>query len=186
MRRGGYHPISVKVRSSAPIGGQMRIFTDDGREVDRADHRSALERKADELLSQGRVGLARQVRKQVAAKARRKAHLAAIAAAPMPKRAACARLDEQGVDVIGAPGYPTKIGIAIDPDSRLRTIQTGCPERLKLYLFHRCPPGLARVVEQECHLRLADCRKSGEWFAVEWRDAVQMVETVAQRHTVSP
>lgn len=160
----------------------MRIFTEDGREVPQADQRDALARRADELLSQGRLGLSRHVNKKLAKRKARLAYLERVAAAPLPPKRAPALPGDQGVYVIGATGYPMKIGIAADVRKRLATIQTGCPEKLRVYLFLDVPSGSARLIEQECHQRLAAHRKNGEWFAVDWRDAVQMVRTVAQRH----
>lgn len=87
---------------------------------------------------------------------------------------------DQGVYVIGAPGHAVKIGIAADAYSRLKSIQTGCPERLRVYHFVEVDD--ARSVERECHRRLSDKRKSGEWFDLDWRDAVRVVrEVVASR-----
>ena len=95
--------------------------------------------------------------------------------------AAVARAEaRQGVYVIGAPGHPVKIGIAKCANSRLQTLQTGCPEKLKVYLFLDVPAGMALAAEKACHDRLADQRLSGEWFSVDWRDACAAVREVVE------
>ena len=55
---------------------------------------------------------------------------------------------------------PIKIGTAVDPIVRLRTLQTGTPEPLTLLAV---VPG-GRTREAEVHRALAHHRRSGEWF----------------------
>lgn len=84
----------------------------------------------------------------------------------------------QGVYVIGAESHPVKIGIATDVHARLKGIQTGCPEHLRIYHFAEVEPGAAREIEKRCHHRLAPHRKSGEWFDIDWREAVAVVRSL--------
>lgn len=88
------------------------------------------------------------------------------------------RQQSTGVYVIGAPDYAVKVGRASDPHERLKGIQTGCPCRLKVYAFVEVGEALAAKVERECHRRLSGHRKSGEWFDLDWREAVDMVRKV--------
>lgn len=57
-------------------------------------------------------------------------------------------------------GDAVKIGRAIDPQVRMRELQTGAPGQLALYAsFEK-----AGYLESECHNLLADQRLYGEWF----------------------
>lgn len=53
-----------------------------------------------------------------------------------------------------------KIGSAVDPQARLRTLQTGSPEPLRL--IDTRPGGEAH--ERELHRRFSHLRAHGEWF----------------------
>jgi hypothetical protein len=61
----------------------------------------------------------------------------------------------QGVD-----GGPVKIGVALNPEKRFRTIQSCSPVLLCLL---RTIPARANT-EKELHERFADRRLHGEWF----------------------
>lgn len=56
---------------------------------------------------------------------------------------------------------PIKIGVAADPFTRLRDLQTGCPERFRL--LAAWPGDLQN--ERSIHRSLARHRIEGEWFA---------------------
>jgi len=61
-----------------------------------------------------------------------------------------------------------KIGIAAHgPESRLRNLQTGCPDELWVEAFLRCGPcnrSEAVAIEQSVHRRFHNLRIRGEWF----------------------
>src|SRR5690606_6372027 len=58
-----------------------------------------------------------------------------------------------------------KFGVSEDVDSRVRTIQCGCPLRLETVLEMDCGNSYhARVVEAALHMEHADAHASGEWF----------------------
>lgn len=66
-----------------------------------------------------------------------------------------------------------KIGYAVDPERRLRQLQTGSPHRLELRRTV-CPATMAQ--EAELHRRFAAYRDHGEWFRLtgdvaEWADS---------------
>lgn len=61
---------------------------------------------------------------------------------------------------IGAASGPIKIGIAVDPAKRLKSLQTGHHERLGI--LATCPGG--SELEKRYHARFADRRLAGEWF----------------------
>jgi hypothetical protein len=62
--------------------------------------------------------------------------------------------------VQGEPGTPIKVGVAKDPMARLRGLQTGNPQRLRILCVI---PG-DHALETALHDRLRDSRVLGEWF----------------------
>lgn len=66
-----------------------------------------------------------------------------------------------------------KIGYSIDPNLRLDTLQTGCPDELKLL---KLVPG-TQEQETECHKKWSGLRVRGEWFhaskpLLDWIDSI--------------
>jgi hypothetical protein len=58
-------------------------------------------------------------------------------------------------------GGPIKFGTSGNPESRLRELQTGNPERLHLIAYAAVGAQNERLV----HFHLQDCRLQGEWFS---------------------
>lgn len=88
----------------------------------------------------------------------------------------------QGVYVIGTASGPVKIGIAVDPERRLKELQTGYPQKLTIFDFvGELPAGAARRVEQECHRRAHAQRMTGEWFDMDWEDASALMRDTLQK-----
>lgn len=150
-------------------GRQATIFRD----------REALASAARAFLSEARADDEKVLRRQVK-RLRREAKVAGLKAEvdkPRAKRPHEAR--EQSVYVIGVPGGPIKIGISSNVGKRLVALQTSTPDRLKLYLATDVlGPGRAKIVEAECHAALSSRRLAGEWFDVEWREAVSLVKSL--------
>lgn len=101
-------------------------------------------------------------------------------------QAAIARREAQAprryVYVIGSAGHPVKIGIAINPERRLKALQTGCPHRLRLYTAVAVPEGCrARAVELACHKELVDHQTTGEWFDISAYEALEVINSVIRR-----
>lgn len=76
------------------------------------------------------------------------------------------------VYVIDHPSWPgyVKIGRAFDPEGRLASFQTGCPNRayrLRAAVYFQD----AHFAENEMHQRLARFRVQGEWFRFTWPEA---------------
>lgn len=64
-----------------------------------------------------------------------------------------------------AKPFRVKIGKSSDPIARMRTLQTGCPVRLKLLGTLKCESDShAFEVEKAMHEVLAPFRLDGEWF----------------------
>lgn len=78
-------------------------------------------------------------------------------------------------------GGPIKFGVAKNPAERLRELQTGCPERLRLLVSvniqHRC--------ERIIHGWLREERVRGEWFSPGWK-AKSVLEDLTIRAAIGP
>lgn len=59
---------------------------------------------------------------------------------------------------------PLKIGIAANPQSRVRHLQTGAARKIDIYWVGMCPMG--RDWEQKMHRVLEPWRLKGEWFDI--------------------
>ena len=76
------------------------------------------------------------------------------------------------VYVIGPDDGPIKIGFTNNLKTRLRTIQTGNPERIKIhYSIEFKTEKDMRAAEKKIHRTLAHKRKKGEWFDILPEDA---------------
>lgn len=71
---------------------------------------------------------------------------------------------------------PVKLGIARDPEARLKTFQTANPQPLVLYRTFKVVH--ARALERDVHCRLRPFRLKGEWFALSPERAVTAVHVV--------
>ena len=92
--------------------------------------------------------------------------------------------------VIGpaAADSPVKIGIAVDVALRLRGLQAGSPVKLVVHYFLVTGP-ITQELEATAHVALYDRRSHGEWFDVTARDAVALVQRLADemaRRRLSP
>jgi hypothetical protein len=87
--------------------------------------------------------------------------------------------------IAASPDGPSKIGVAIYPERRMRGLQTGTHAPLKLY--HAEPIGIAaKTVERAVHNALSTRRAGGgrEWFDVTTKDATALVKDTAARFGV--
>lgn len=74
---------------------------------------------------------------------------------------------------------PVKIGIASNPEKRLASIQTACPNPIRLQTFFGpMDRDLARAIEHEVHHYSAKRKLHGEWFDHDPAEAVGLVEDV--------
>lgn len=75
----------------------------------------------------------------------------------------------------GSCGGAIKIGYSKDPEERLKTLQTGYPDILKILLL---VPGSERT-EQYFHNKFAEYRLNGEWFRPEsaiWKEINKLLD----------
>lgn len=78
--------------------------------------------------------------------------------------------------VAGSSRGPKKVGIARNPESRLRQLRTGSSRRLELLFSAPAPDGLATDIERRAHWLLRDKKASGEWFNVGAKEAIDAVQ----------
>lgn len=65
------------------------------------------------------------------------------------------------------PAAPVKVGIANDPFSRLKSVQTGNPHRLRLLAAIAVPDrSIAVELERAFHSVMDQYRMHGEWFNI--------------------
>lgn len=69
-----------------------------------------------------------------------------------------------------------KIGITKNLTSRVASIQTSNPRPVALVHHRQAPLSRVRAWERLCHHELAGHHRSGEWFAVDQRHAVALVD----------
>lgn len=76
---------------------------------------------------------------------------------------------------------PLKIGISKDPSTRLASLQTACPYKLRLYKSLHVSD--AESVEAEIHsyFNARQTNAKNEWFHVNGLDAKRIVESIAKR-----
>ena len=76
--------------------------------------------------------------------------------------------DSVPVVYIVKAGYTQyKIGISKNVTKRLRQLQTGNSERLKvIHIQEYIDISIARIVEKHLHKTMKDCRLNGEWFEI--------------------
>lgn len=90
---------------------------------------------------------------------------------------------------VSPASYPsvTKIGIATDPYERLRGLQCGCWDELRIYaLFWFTGNSQSAALEYNA-LRLAKkegVRLKGEWLDLPWQEAVGLVLCADEQHTL--
>lgn len=70
-----------------------------------------------------------------------------------------------------------KIGTSKSPEERLRTLQTGSPEKLHLSFLIELPdPKAAYQLESQLHLYYAFYRKDGEWYRISASSIIKDIE----------
>lgn len=71
---------------------------------------------------------------------------------------------------------PVKVGMASDPDKRLRNLQTASPFKIEQVFCFGCPnKDIARELERSFHEVQSEHRLHGEWFDLEPIVAVHLV-----------
>ena len=90
---------------------------------------------------------------------------------------------ETFVYVIAArPEGPCKIGFSVNPTKRLRQLQTGHPEILRIHHVQGFEEKRAKLIERIIHRTISYKRQTGEWFDLSVEDAVAEVEFALIRY----
>jgi hypothetical protein len=71
---------------------------------------------------------------------------------------------------------PVKVGITSEPNSRLASIQTACPFRIRIaYVFEAPNREIARHIERGFHETQVKAHLHGEWFDYHPVQAIQLL-----------
>jgi hypothetical protein len=89
---------------------------------------------------------------------------------------------------MSVPSGLCKIGVAKEPKDRLKTLQTGNPEKITLEGAWEIEPpiGSARDVERELHSMLHKHRSHGEWYRVAPDIAMMLLKPVCEKLAGEP
>ena len=78
--------------------------------------------------------------------------------------------------IIAGNTAPSKVGIANNPEHRLKALQTGNPTLLKIHLIIPCDN--VRALERILHKKLGRYRLKGEWFDLSPEQAILEVNWI--------
>ncbi len=84
--------------------------------------------------------------------------------------------------IASSPDGPTKIGISIHPEKRVRQLQTGRDDALKLFHKEPVPRSRAQLMEGVIHRENRHRRLKGEWFSISVEQAIQEIKHCMIRH----
>ncbi|KKK73124.1 hypothetical protein LCGC14_2896960, partial [marine sediment metagenome] len=86
---------------------------------------------------------------------------------------------DQCVYLFTTPNGYCKVGIAKDPEKRVRELQCGCPETISFHgaTLLRADGMDPREMERVVHSVLRPYRSSGEWFKITVADAIRAFGT---------
>lgn len=75
-----------------------------------------------------------------------------------------------------------KIGFSKQPEKRLKQLQTGNMNKLKLYYKEEIQDSKVRIVEKLIHRDLRSHKKVGEWFNLSPTDAISHLQFAKIRY----
>jgi predicted GIY-YIG superfamily endonuclease len=78
--------------------------------------------------------------------------------------------------VIGNNDNKQKIGFAKNVHTRLKTLQTGNPDKLILHHYVKIPENRVRILEKKIHNELSYKRLTGEWFNMSAQEAKNFLD----------
>lgn len=86
-------------------------------------------------------------------------------------------MNETYIYVIGASEEgPVKIGYSADPSVRVRKLQTGHVEKLRIFYTQAVSENAVRKAERQIHTTIGYLRIRGEWFNLSVNDAIAEVQ----------
>lgn len=84
--------------------------------------------------------------------------------------------------IIGGTEKPYKIGFSKEPHKRLKSLQTGYPEKLTLHYIKEIDETQVRQLEKHIHRAIAYKRTKGEWFNISLDDAISEINFAVIRY----
>lgn len=78
--------------------------------------------------------------------------------------------------------WPIKVGVSYDPRKRIRELQTGHWELLRVYEIFDCPGNGAFMVERMFHFENRAKRMQGEWFDMSATEAKTAMQGTLERY----
>jgi hypothetical protein len=78
--------------------------------------------------------------------------------------------------VIGTNERYQKIGFSANVERRLKSLQTGNPDKLQIHHVELVPKEQVRLLERKIHKDLAHYRLKGEWFNLTSQEAVDLLK----------
>lgn len=88
--------------------------------------------------------------------------------------------------IIGADQPPYKVGISKDPQRRLKNLQTGHPQKLRIHDLKETNAEKTKLLESAIHYHLKHHRTHGEWFNMSLENIMLEVEYALMRYEEDP
>lgn len=88
--------------------------------------------------------------------------------------------------IIGSDHPPYKVGISKDPERRLRNLQTGHPQKLRIHCLRETNGERTKLLEGAIHHHLRMHRTNGEWFDLDYETILLEVEYAIMRYADDP
>jgi predicted GIY-YIG superfamily endonuclease len=85
--------------------------------------------------------------------------------------------------IIGSTNGPYKIGFSKNPETRLRSLQTGNSDKLKVLYTENIDKSSVRFVENRIHSNLKHRQIKGEWFNIPLESAILEVKYANMRYS---
>lgn len=77
--------------------------------------------------------------------------------------------------IIGPKEPPYKIGYSQTPEKRLKSLQTGHPNKLYLHYVKEVSDANVQIIEKQIHKIINYKKTKGEWFDILLEDAISQV-----------
>lgn len=84
--------------------------------------------------------------------------------------------------VIGSDNPPYKVGISKNPERRLKNLQTGHPQKLRIHTLKETDSTKTKLLESAIHYHLRLHRTHGEWFNMDLKNILLEVEYALMRY----
>lgn len=88
--------------------------------------------------------------------------------------------------IIGSDNPPYKIGISKDPRRRLKELQTGYPQKLRILETRKVDISRTKLLESVIHKHLDQYKMNGEWFNISLKDAKLHIDFALIRYEEDP